>query len=54
MEHHVEIGALDEFPFVNRRGQNVLDTNGMVRARHVDPNYLERMAPADALDAITA
>lgn len=34
----------------------VLDHTGVVRARHVDPNYRERMAPADivaALDAIT-
>lgn len=35
----------------------VLDTARIVRARHVDPNYLERMAPTDALaamDALTA
>jgi peroxiredoxin len=34
----------------------VLDSEGAVRARHVDPNYRERMAPADivaALDGIT-
>jgi peroxiredoxin len=34
----------------------VLDHAGVVRARHVDPNYRERMAPVDivaALDAIT-
>lgn len=35
----------------------VLDRAGIVRASHVDPNYLERMQPADllaALDAISA
>lgn len=34
----------------------VLDRSGVVRARHVDPNYVKRMAPADvvaALDAIS-
>ncbi|MGH9185476.1 MAG: peroxiredoxin-like family protein [Acidimicrobiales bacterium] len=34
----------------------VLDTDGIVRARHVDPNYLERMPVDDiltALDGIT-
>lgn len=30
----------------------VLDRDGVVRARHVDPNYLERMDPADLLDAL--
>lgn len=34
----------------------VLDRTGVVWARHLDPNYRERMAPADivaVLDAIT-
>lgn len=30
----------------------VLDTEGVVRARHVDPNYRERMDPADVLVAL--
>lgn len=32
----------------------VLDRDGVVRARHVDPNYRERMAPADVLAALDA
>lgn len=30
----------------------VLDRDGVVRARHVDPNYRERMEPADVLAAL--
>jgi peroxiredoxin len=30
----------------------VIDRDGVVRARHVDPNYLERMETADLLDAL--
>lgn len=30
----------------------VLDRRGVVRARHVDPNYLKRMAPADVVAAL--
>jgi len=30
----------------------VIDRDGVVRARHVDPNYLERMDPAEILDAL--
>jgi len=32
----------------------VLDRTGVVRARHVDPNYRERMAPADVVAALDA
>lgn len=35
-------------------GTFVLDRDGVVRARHVDPNYRERMAPADVLAALDA
>lgn len=30
----------------------VLDRNGVVRARHVDPNYIKRMPPADVVAAL--
>lgn len=30
----------------------VLDTTGVVRARHVDPDYRKRMEPADVLAAL--
>ena len=32
----------------------VVDRDGVVRARHVDPNYRERMAPGDVLAALDA
>ena len=32
----------------------VLDHDGVVRAGHVDPNYRERMAPADVVAALDA
>lgn len=32
----------------------VLDRSGVVRARHVDPNYRERMPVEDILDALGA
>jgi peroxiredoxin len=30
----------------------VIDTDGIIRARHVDPDYRQRMEPSDILDAL--
>ena len=32
----------------------VVDSSGVVRAAHVDPNYRERMSPADIIEALRA